>query len=632
MIKLVVTGVYITFLLSCISGKQIFKDELRIIDQDYYDIYYNDSLDFSLSYHYGYNLYDESRQLKKIKIPKKLLLLLKKTRQEQLFAGESRFRYFTKTTAIIYDNSDVTKFSNALLKKIENRFQPDTVSLLLYQKIKEDMDVKIGRVFNLLKYQFRNKKHSFYVVEYHIALDIGVLRLIWLTDLKNPLHEGEDEEKEWLVKKNLEMNAQNNFITFQDSLKSNYSKLLNSPFMYVFTTFQSSGYNYLHTIRDLEKREKSYYDTIDNSFLKSTFYQVLITYYSYVGEYQKVLEYEAKDMEEPKQVIDTNALEGLHPEDAIDYILKRSQTEQVVMLNEAHHLPYCRSLATKLLKGLYKQGFRYLAAETLSNWDTLLNQRKYPIQGSGYYSSEPLYGDLIRRALKLGFEVIPYENTIPCPPDGRQKGKYFCFNHRNKNQAQNLAAILEKDPKAKIFVYAGYAHIYEKGRPNVRYMAMAFKDLTGIDPLTIDQTKMREKWNRKFENPYYVWITDKYSIEKPTVLLSDHMVWKEPKINVDIQVIHPRTSYSQSIPTWLLERGDENYSLQLNDKNYKGKLLQIFIAEEFESDKNPIPLLNVILHDEKNKINLKLEGQESYIVVITDELKNRLYYDKFILN
>ena len=73
-------------------------------------------------------------------------------------------------------------------------------------------------------------------------------------------------------------------------------------------------------------------------------------------------------------------------------------------------------------------------------------------------------------------------------------------DERERGQAQNLIERILKDaPQAKILVHAGYAHIDEKGadRVGAETMAQRFKEATGIDPLTIEQTEMSERSARE---------------------------------------------------------------------------------------------------------------------------------------
>ena len=121
-----------------------------------------------------------------------------------------------------------------------------------------------------------------------------------------------------------------------------------------------------------------------------------------------------------------------------------------------------------------------------------LSERGYPTRMTGYYTSEPVYGDLVRTAFKLGYRVVPYEWAGEYTPDNRERG-----------QARNLVErILKDNPKAKILVHAGYDHIDETGElVGAKTMAQRLKQMTGIDPLTIDQTEMTEHSAPEYERP-----------------------------------------------------------------------------------------------------------------------------------
>jgi hypothetical protein len=45
------------------------------------------------------------------------------------------------------------------------------------------------------------------------------------------------------------------------------------------------------------------------------------------------------------------------------------------------------------------------------------NYRRKPITKldayTGYYASEPIAGELVRKALELGYTLVPYEDTLP---------------------------------------------------------------------------------------------------------------------------------------------------------------------------------------------------------------------------
>ncbi len=208
----------------------------------------------------------------------------------------------------------------------------------------------------------------------------------------------------------------------------------------------------------------------------------------------------------------------------------RAQSRQITIINEAHHQPPHRLFTKSLLKDFYAAGYRYIGFETLSHDDSLLNQRKYPLQASGSYSKEPQYGDLIRMALEIGYVVFPYENT------SNSNGK-----PREIEQAQNIMKVLTKNPRAKILIYCGFAHAF-KDKYQAWEMAMAgrLKEYTGIDPLTIDQTNYTECSSRDYEAPLYKELEPKSA----TVYVDSSGSSYRPQhlaLGYDIMVFHPRS-------------------------------------------------------------------------------------------
>lgn len=235
-------------------------------------------------------------------------------------------------------------------------------------------------------------------------------------------------------------------------------------------------------------------------------------------------------------------LEGYESVDALDAILRASDAAQIILINEAHHVPQHRAFTYELLKALRRKGFTHFAAETLSEEDTSLNERGYPKRMTGYYTNEPLYGELVRVALKLGYRVVPYEWTGEYTPDNREQG-----------QAKNLVdRILKESPKARILVHAGYAHIEESGTlVGAKTMAQRLKEITGIDPFTIDQTEMTQRSSPEYEHPLYRYLTGKKLISRPTIYRNARGEWWALiKGKVDATLFHPRSVYRGGRPTW----------------------------------------------------------------------------------
>lgn len=179
---------------------------------------------------------------------------------------------------------------------------------------------------------------------------------------------------------------------------------------------------------------------------------------------------------------------------AVDTIVELASGYRIVMVNEAHHDAHTRELTLSLLPRLRAQGFTHLAIEALDKHDAGLAERGYPIQTSGSeYLHEPVYGEIVREAIKLGFVVVAYDQLGHSPQD------------RENLQARNLYKhVLAKNSSARLLVHAGYAHIDEApGRlGKVHPMAERLHELSGLEILSVDQTDIREDVPRHEHEAY----------------------------------------------------------------------------------------------------------------------------------
>lgn len=156
---------------------------------------------------------------------------------------------------------------------------------------------------------------------------------------------------------------------------------------------------------------------------------------------------------------------------------KIAHRERLIILMEAHNSPKHRQWIEQVLPVLREAGFRDFAAEGLGESPQSLRQRGYPVSSTGFYASDPHYGNVLRTALALGFELHGYEAF----------GKNY--RDREREQAANLAKLLAENPKLKLVVHAGYGHVFKKPlQPGEKMMAAYLWDLTGIEPYCILQT------------------------------------------------------------------------------------------------------------------------------------------------
>ncbi len=235
-------------------------------------------------------------------------------------------------------------------------------------------------------------------------------------------------------------------------------------------------------------------------------------------------------------------LEGYEPVDALAAVAEEARDRRLVLVNEAHHVPQHRAFTLRLLHLLRARGFTHFAAETLYASDRGLAERGCPTAASGAYVVEPLYGDLVRTALTLGFRVVAYESE-----------EFGRGVDREHEQAKNLfERVLRDAPEARLVVHAGYGHVNETGtvagRPT---MAQQLRDLSGIDPLTVDQTVMTEHGGPAREHPVYRFAAEHHAFSEPTVFRRKGALWSARRGAHDVTVFSPRTVLRRGRPEWL---------------------------------------------------------------------------------
>jgi len=320
--------------------------------------------------------------------------------------------------------------------------------------------------------------------------------------------------------------------------------------------------NYLYPVYQLLGDDKKFMQ----SFSPPVYYDLLSQTVSFVGDYEAALAYQRlsdtthlTDVDYRQIGKSIQQLKKIKHADAKRFIGFIASNYKVIMLNEAYNKPIHRAFAYSLLDVLYNRGFHYLAMEMLNPMpDQELTKLTYK---TGHFATEPVAGELIRQALELGFKLVAYEDP---------KADVHSPTERDSIQAANIARIFKQDPDAKVFVYAGYGHIAEKSTTaDFIPMGMAFKRMTGIDPLTIDQTDMTEESNFSFGKPFYNAYLEKFPISSPSIPLNND----EP-VNVtgttlyDLTVIHPKTTYYYSRPTWLaLSNRRQPVSIKTTNRN-----------------------------------------------------------------
>jgi hypothetical protein len=276
--------------------------------------------------------------------------------------------------------------------------------------------------------------------------------------------------------------------------------------------------------------------------------QLLASVEAELGLYAQAVQHFPMDNRDHRQLSEIDSTQW-RAADAVETIVALASDRRVVMVNEAHHDAATRLLTLALLPRLRAAGFTHFAVEALNPSDHQLMQRGYPIEASGSeYLHEPIYGELVRTALKLGFVVVAYDSEASS------------IAQREREQATHLyEQVLKGNPSARLLVHAGYAHIDKAvGRlGTVEPMATVLQRLSGLPLLSIDQIQLRAI-QAHHESPLYRQLLDVYQPSGPIVLINrvDGQPWSMSPTRYDANVILPWRSVDQdNRPDWLSLNG-----------------------------------------------------------------------------
>jgi hypothetical protein len=273
------------------------------------------------------------------------------------------------------------------------------------------------------------------------------------------------------------------------------------------------------------------------------------------------------------------------PRDAIEEIVARARKTNIVILNEAHNSPRDRAFALRVARALRPLGYKTLAAETFGNNESeagpspidRLKRDRFVRFSTGGYTRDPVFARFVREALALGYEPVAYEETkAQTRPTGG-------IAEREQSQAENLVRrIFSGRPQEKVLVYVGHAHVAENplvsaSGTRTEWMAARLKRMTGIDPLTIDQTGITDLRTREAHHAAAARING-----RPTVFFegTSPLVLGDYAGSVDLQVVHPRRSSRHGRPAWLAELGGKRMPIPRRLLPPNGRrLVQVFAAD-----------------------------------------------------
>lgn len=246
--------------------------------------------------------------------------------------------------------------------------------------------------------------------------------------------------------------------------------------------------------------------------------------------------------------------------DALEAIVEAAASSRIVILNEAHNVSGHRAFAARVMRALRPMGFDWFAAETF------LQPQEKPAPsirdyrrgtpfyaGLGYYSSDPVYAEMVREAARLGYQFADYEvrwdQSAPDDADSATR-----IDAREEAQADNLiAAILKPNPEARVFVFCGYSHAMEKPDSSGTWFAARLKEKTGIDPLTIEQSRNWPASTPEKDAVHVAAVLKRFQPTMPiSVTTNGQMIASEAyQGQMDMAVFHPRLPSVSGRPGWL---------------------------------------------------------------------------------
>jgi hypothetical protein len=388
------------------------------------------------------------------------------------------------------------------------------------------------------------------------------------------------------------------------------------------SVFNGSGGNSLRVIYELQKIKPEE----DDEMGQGIWPQALMSYQSFAGQYDSALYFQAYNLRKyrtanwkaPKQ--DDDFLQNkkvVTLREALPAILAN---QQIVMMNEAHYNPANRATLISLLPIFMEYGFGNLAIEGLYNYQDIeaIHQRGYPVDSSGFYIREPLFAEMIRQAVKRGFNLVAYESEISCDDWENEDGNY-CNRFRDSIQAVNISRWVKQHPNEKLLVYAGHDHILEKSKGTWKHMAQFVQEMTSIDPLTLEQTKMLEQYYPEFESSQYVTVASK--ISEPSVIKDSEKGYLGNIDGADVQVFYPRYLSPESRPGFYSLNG-ERKEYTINNKLDTAKWVAAYYANE-EGNRLPADIINLNRHQtlylypgSYQLVYSNLKGEELYNEII----------------
>jgi hypothetical protein len=247
-----------------------------------------------------------------------------------------------------------------------------------------------------------------------------------------------------------------------------------------------------------------------------------------------------------------------------------------------------------------------------AKYDKRLNKNKFPTLLCGYYTDEPQFGNLVREALRIGFELFSYEDTVA----GRGG------TDREIEQAKNIKLFMDKHPNGKFLIHCGYGHLVEADsvKNHGKMMGGWLKKITGIDLFTVNQVHFTERHTPKFENPFFKMMDE--SIPSVFVDKEGHIFNGIKGQNyVDVKMYHPRTKYINGRTDWLII--EDRQWVKFSAKDIKIDFPCLALAYYSEEPDFAVPCDIMVLNDKKEQKAFALKKGNYRVKVFNDKQESQ---------
>ncbi|MFB9068365.1 hypothetical protein [Pseudofulvimonas gallinarii] len=286
---------------------------------------------------------------------------------------------------------------------------------------------------------------------------------------------------------------------------------------------------------------------------------------------------------------------------ATEAIMDVARNAKLVMMNENHYSPLHRAFASQVIGVLRPIGFSLFGAETFSEVVAERSDRlTSPTLDLGVYSAEPMFGDLIRHAIAQGYVLFPYEQTAAQLVDGVDENTRRAV--REQSQAANIKRVIDDNADKLVFIYG--THIRKTpGNGSNTMMAYRLQQLTGIEPISIDQTGGTPSSARRYQTPLYRGVERCGKLDYPVALRKRDGTYLA-RDGYDITIFFPHTNYSiGGRPDWLISIGGRAFlSLRLQPAAQQ-TLVRIFVRDEAD---DAVAIDHVLAPPESDRVTVAL--------------------------